>query len=155
MRKTYCQRGAVSAFVIAFFLRCGCSAYADDFPNKPIRIIVPFTAGGAIDIVARTVTQRVGENLGVPTVIENRAGAGGNVGAIVAVLKSTIVPVLVPVRKVPVLLLVGSLLFMVNFPTPTLSSSSTPYLLTARGFSSNPSCAINEKFNQTLSSSPS
>lgn len=80
----YCLRDAVSAFIFVLSLGCGCSAHADDYPSKPIRIIVPFTAGGAIDIVARTVTQKVGENLGVPTVIENRAGAGGNVGAIFA-----------------------------------------------------------------------
>lgn len=73
--------GAVSAFVIALSLGCACSAHADDYPSKPVRFIVPFTAGGAIDIVARTVTQKVGESLNVPIVIENRAGAGGNVGA--------------------------------------------------------------------------
>ena len=68
MRGNYCLRDAVSAFVIVLLLGCGCSSYADDYPSKPIRIIVPFTAGGAIDIVARTVTQKVGENLGVATV---------------------------------------------------------------------------------------
>ena len=55
-------------------------ATAADFPAKPIRFIVPYTAGGTTDLVARTVGQRVGEKLGQPVVIENRGGAGGNIG---------------------------------------------------------------------------
>jgi len=55
-------------------------AAAADFPAKPIRFIVPYTAGGTTDLVARTVGQRVGEKLGQPVVIENRGGAGGNIG---------------------------------------------------------------------------
>ena len=73
--------GAIPACVIALLLAGEFSVYADDFPSKPLRFIVPFTAGGAIDIVARTVAQKAGESLNVPLVFENRAGAGGNVGA--------------------------------------------------------------------------
>ena len=54
--------------------------HAADFPNKPIRFIVPYTPGGTTDLVARTVGQKVGELLGQPVVIENRGGAGGNIG---------------------------------------------------------------------------
>ncbi|KAA0182708.1 tripartite tricarboxylate transporter substrate binding protein [Cupriavidus gilardii] len=55
-------------------------ASAADYPTKPIRFIVPYAAGGTTDLVARTVGQRVGEKLGQPVVIENRPGAGGNIG---------------------------------------------------------------------------
>ncbi|WP_295380379.1 tripartite tricarboxylate transporter substrate binding protein [uncultured Pseudacidovorax sp.] len=55
-------------------------AQAADFPSKPIRFIVPYTAGGTTDLVARTVGQRVAEKLGQPVVIDNRGGAGGNIG---------------------------------------------------------------------------
>jgi tripartite-type tricarboxylate transporter receptor subunit TctC len=47
------------------------------YPEKPIRLLVPFPAGGTVDLVARLVTARMAENLGRPFVIENRAGAGG------------------------------------------------------------------------------
>ncbi len=53
---------------------------ADAFPAKPIRFVVPYAAGGTTDLVARTVGQRVAEKLGQPVVIENRPGAGGNIG---------------------------------------------------------------------------
>lgn len=52
-----------------------------NFPTRPITLIVPFAAGGSTDIVARLVGQKMGETLGQSVVIENRAGAGGNVGA--------------------------------------------------------------------------
>ena len=50
------------------------------FPNKPVRIIVPQTPGGASDALARMVGQKLSERWGQPVVIENRAGAGGNIG---------------------------------------------------------------------------
>jgi tripartite-type tricarboxylate transporter receptor subunit TctC len=50
------------------------------YPNRPIRMIVPFTAGTGIDILARTVGQKLSERLKVPVVVENRAGASGNIG---------------------------------------------------------------------------
>lgn len=56
------------------------AAAADTFPAKPIRFVVPYAAGGTTDLVARTVGQRVAEKLGQPVVIENRPGAGGNIG---------------------------------------------------------------------------
>ncbi len=50
------------------------------FPTRPVRFIVPYAAGGTTDLVARTVGARMAQTLGQPVVIENRAGAGGNIG---------------------------------------------------------------------------
>jgi tripartite-type tricarboxylate transporter receptor subunit TctC len=56
-------------------------ARAQSFPAKPIRIIVPFPAGGTTDVIARFVAQRMAETMGQPVVVENRSGAGGTIGA--------------------------------------------------------------------------
>ena len=56
-------------------------ALAEGYPTKPIQLIVPFPPGGAVDIVGRTISKKLGDRLGQPLVIENKAGAGTVVGA--------------------------------------------------------------------------
>ena len=57
------------------------AAWGQAFPTKPVRVVVPFTAGSATDILARTVGQKLSEQWGQPVVIDNRPGAGGTIGA--------------------------------------------------------------------------
>lgn len=69
------------SFLVPLALASGALAQAD-FPNRPIRIVVPFAAGGATDVIARVVGQKLGTQLGQPVVVENKAGANGNIGAV-------------------------------------------------------------------------
>jgi len=58
----------------------GSVAHAQGFPNKPIRLICPFPPAGAVDIASRAIANELSKNLGQPVTVENRPGAGGNIG---------------------------------------------------------------------------
>jgi tripartite-type tricarboxylate transporter receptor subunit TctC len=66
--------------ILLVFLLVG-AASAQDYPNRTVRIVVPFPPGGAPDLVGRTLANRLSERLGQPFVVENRTGAGGNIAA--------------------------------------------------------------------------
>jgi tripartite-type tricarboxylate transporter receptor subunit TctC len=70
-------RRAAGALALALVAR---PAWAQDFPSKSIKIVVPYAPGGGADSVARIVAKKVGENIGQPIVIENKGGAGSIVG---------------------------------------------------------------------------
>src|SRR5215216_2355860 len=69
---------AFAFLLVAFAVH---TAPAQTYPTRPIRIVVPFVAGGAVDALARLIGAKLGDAMGQPVVVENRAGAGGNLGA--------------------------------------------------------------------------
>jgi tripartite-type tricarboxylate transporter receptor subunit TctC len=75
----------LSAFaVVAGTLACALPVAAQSYPARPVRVIVSFPPGAGVDIVARTITPRLSETFGQQFVVDNRAGAAGNLGAEVA-----------------------------------------------------------------------
>ena len=69
------------AAVAVVGLAAMCASLAQDFPNKPIRLIAPFAAGASTDMLARTIAQSMAKDLGQPVVVENKPGAGGALAA--------------------------------------------------------------------------
>ena len=70
-------RHALCILLCAFPL----AATAQKFPDKPIHYVVPYPPGGPLDAIARLLGQKVSERLGQPVIVENKPGAGGNIGA--------------------------------------------------------------------------
>jgi len=77
MKTTLIRALALAAASVA----CLCApAFAQDYPSRPVKLIVPFPPGGSIDMVGRLIGQKLSETWGQPVVVDNRAGAGGNIG---------------------------------------------------------------------------
>jgi tripartite-type tricarboxylate transporter receptor subunit TctC len=76
---TFARRALTGA--ATFLIGCAGSAVAADYPSHAIRMIVPFAAGGSTDLVGRLIAEYVGRELGQTIVVENKAGAGGAIGA--------------------------------------------------------------------------
>ena len=74
MRKRWIARALAAALAVPL------AALAQSWPVKPVRIVVPYTAGGSGDIVARAITQKLSDALGQSFLVDNRAGANGNIG---------------------------------------------------------------------------
>ena len=72
---------APCAAIAAALMVAGGAAAQPAFPAKPIRFVVPFPAGGPLDITARAIGQELNRSLGQPVIVDNRPGAGGNIGA--------------------------------------------------------------------------
>src|ERR1700730_5858972 len=69
-----------ASLVIGFTLALSSATLAQDYPNRPIKLIVPTGAGGITDILARMVGKSLSEQFGQPVIIDNRTGAGGTIG---------------------------------------------------------------------------
>jgi len=71
----------VHAVAVALALGAGTAAAQGSYPSKPVRIVVPYSAGGNVDIVSRSFAQRLGEAFGQQVLVDNRGGAGGIIGS--------------------------------------------------------------------------
>ena len=77
MSKTFSRCATFLAALVA--ITTGTLASAQNYPNKPVKLLVGFPAGGGLDVLARIVGQRVSEQWGQPIIIENKPGAGSNI----------------------------------------------------------------------------
>jgi len=74
------QRILLGRILLAAALAFALAVHAQDFPTKPIRVIVPYPPGGGVDFMARIVGEKLREKWGQPAIVENRVGGGGNIG---------------------------------------------------------------------------
>ena len=72
----------LSFFLASSIAGLGATAQAQDFPNKPLTLVVPYSAGGSTDATARLVAEGMSNKIGQPVIVENKAGAGGGIGAL-------------------------------------------------------------------------
>jgi tripartite-type tricarboxylate transporter receptor subunit TctC len=70
-----------TATVLAAMAFCGAAQAQGAYPNKPIRLLVPFAAGGTTDLIARIIAEPLSRELGQSVVVENKGGGGGSIGA--------------------------------------------------------------------------
>src|SRR5437660_3926160 len=75
--RAYCVPARVALGVLVLAALAGAGARGESYPNRPIRIIVGFAAGGGNDLFARLIGQKLGENIGQSVIVENKPGAGG------------------------------------------------------------------------------
>jgi len=75
------RRIMAAVFAVVLAALAAPSPAAETYPNKAVRVIVPFPAGGPLDVVARAIGQKLSDAWGQPVIIDNRPGAGGNIGA--------------------------------------------------------------------------
>ena len=113
--------GAMKSLALACMgaLLCG-AAFAQDFPKRAVTIVVPFAAGGGGDILARMAAPRLEAKWGVPVVVENKPGAGGNIGA-AAVARATPDGYTLLLKSLPY--------DPVNDFTPLAMAAATPFVL--------------------------
>ena len=71
---------ALESLAIALIVTSA-GAYAQSFPSKPLRLVAPFSTGGALDLIARSVGQKLSDGLGRPVIVDNKAGASGAIGS--------------------------------------------------------------------------
>jgi tripartite-type tricarboxylate transporter receptor subunit TctC len=81
MKKTMLNVACVKAACAALMLSAAFTAAAADYPSKPIKWVVPFPPGGAMDVIARTLGEKLAQSMKQPVIVENRAGAGGSIGS--------------------------------------------------------------------------
>ncbi len=75
------MRPMARAVLAAAFSVSAAGAFAQGFPNKPVHLVVPFAAGGAVDLIGRTFAQKLSDSWKQQMIVDNKAGAGGNIGA--------------------------------------------------------------------------
>ena len=78
LRRRFFQVGAVTALLLGM---SGAWAQDQDYPSKPITLVVPFPPGGVVDIIGRLVSEKLGASMKATVIVENRPGAGGTIGA--------------------------------------------------------------------------
>jgi tripartite-type tricarboxylate transporter receptor subunit TctC len=124
---TAMTRRAALGLIAATAFGFGPAMAKDAYPSRPIKIVAPFAAGGVADIMARLLGERLAKSLGQPVIVENRPGAGGNVGADV-VAKSAPDGYTVLMTSAGILSINGSLYAKLSFDPAT---SFTPVTMVA------------------------